>query len=127
MISKIAADKKNVPAFQAALSQNENRADAEESVFGLSAGPAAAVVFSEWKLSQDTIDLVAASDRPETADESVVAGARALKIAKILVPLGKPHMTIQSIEAARALVLEYGFSETAFDKMVVAVQKQLEG
>lgn len=36
-------------------------------------------------------------------------------------------MSDEAVESARALVLEYGFDEAAFDKMVDSVRDQLEG
>lgn len=35
-------------------------------------------------------------------------------------------MTAENVEKARALVLEYGFSETAFDKMVNKISDTLD-
>lgn len=102
----------------------------------MSSGPVAAIVFSEWKFSQDIIDYIAASDKPETAQESAVMGARALKIAKMLAPLEKqklseaavdvPTISEEAIEIARALVVEYGFSQASFDAMIESVNKQLD-
>ena len=102
----------------------------------MSSGPVAAIVFSEWKFSQEIIDYIAASDRPETAQESAIMGARALKIAKILAPLAKPKISeaateIQkiseaAIETARSLVTEYGFSQASFDAMIESVNDQLD-
>lgn len=127
VISKVAIDRKSSQSFQKVLAESDDRVAAEETAFGLSSSTVAAMVFSEWKFSQDIVDYIGGSDRPESAPESALIGARALKIAKILAPLGKPRMSDEAIEKARNLVVEYGFDEIAFDKMIGDVTDQLEG
>ncbi|MFB0965327.1 MAG: HDOD domain-containing protein [Patescibacteria group bacterium] len=85
--SQIAMEKGKASALQSALSQTEDRVAAEESIFGMSSASVAAIVFSEWKFSQDIVDYIGGSDRPETAPEYAAMGAKALKIAKVLAPL----------------------------------------
>lgn len=92
----------------------------------MSSASVAAIVFSEWKFSQDVVDYIAGSDRPETAPEYAAMGAKALKIAKVLAPLGKESMSAESVRKARELVIEYGFSEEAFDKMAESVSNKIE-
>lgn len=127
--SQIAKEKEMTSALQYALSQSEDRIGVEESMFGMSSASVAAIVFSEWKFSQDIVDYIGGSDHPETAPEYAVMGAKALKIAKVLASLGKPkkpNLSDEAVETARALVLEYGFSEAKFDEMVERVNKELD-
>ena len=121
VLSKVAIDRDVSQSFQKALAESDDRAAVEESVFGLSSSTAAAMVFSEWKFSHDIVDYIGGSDKPESAPEPALVGAKALRIAKILAPLGKPRLSPEAIEKARELALEYGFSEKEFDGMVKAV------
>lgn len=131
VLSKVAIDRKISQSFQKALAESDDRIAVEESVFGLSSSAAAAMVFSEWKFSQDIVDYIGGSDEPESTPESALVGARALKITKILAPLGRPsispeavkkaRLSPEAVKKARELALEYGFSEQKFDDMVEAV------
>lgn len=73
-------------------------------------------MFTEWKFNQEMIEYIRASDHPERFEEG--SAGKALKIAKTLVPLGKPHLTPEAYARAKSLVDEYGFDEGRFDKMV---------
>ncbi len=131
VLSKVAIDRKISQSFQKALAESDDRIAVEESVFGLSSSTAAAMVFSEWKFSQDIVDYIGGSDKPESVPESALVGARALKITKILAPLGRPpvspeatentRLSPEAVEKARELAIEYGFSEKKFDDMVEAI------
>lgn len=89
---------------------------AEEEVFGLSSEAVSALVFRQWNFNQSIIDLIEGSVRPE-ANEDVMVGAAALKIAKTIAPIGGPALSETSIETAREYVMNYGLSEPAFIRM----------
>lgn len=84
------------------------------------------MVFSEWKFSPDIVAYIAGADDPDSAGVDSIDGARALKIAKILSPLGKPRFSPDAIERAKTLVSEWGFDVSAFDKMVSDVTYKLD-
>lgn len=117
VISKIAIEKDLVPAFRHALAVCESRSSAEESVFGISSAEVTSLVFAEWKFNQDIIDYISGSDYPERAAHTALTGSQALRIAKTLAPVGSVPMSLDNVEKARARVIEYGFDETAFERM----------
>lgn len=89
---------------------------AEEAVFGIPSSEVTALVFTEWKFNEEMVKYIGASDHPELADDG--NAAKALKIAKTLIPLGKPHLSSEAFGRAKSLVEEYGFDEGRFESMV---------
>ncbi len=69
---------------------------------------------------------IGGADRPESVGDESVDGARALRIAKILAPLGGQRFAPESVDKARELVSEWGFDAPSFDKMVSDVTFKLD-
>lgn len=80
-------------------------------------------MFTEWKFNPEMIGYIRASDHPERFEEG--DAGKALKIAKTLIPLGKPHLSAEAYARAKALVDEYGFDEGRFEKMVERLCEEL--
>ena len=69
---------------------------------------------------------IGGADRPESVGDEGADGARALRIAKILAPLGGQRFAPESVDKARELVSEWGFDVPSFDKMVSDVTFKLD-
>lgn len=95
-------------------------------MFGISSAEVTSLVFAEWKFNRDIVDFIAGSDHPERTVGSASTGSRALKIAKTLAPLGSDPFSSENVEKARTYVIEYGFDEAAFDRMVDRIYDRME-
>lgn len=126
VISKVAIEKNLVDAFKQALAEHSDQEDAEESVFGLSAASVTSLMFSQWKFNQSIVDYIEGSDYSADAGDSAFVGSRALKVAKILAPVGKAPFSPESVERAREYAMASGFGEAPFEKMLERMAEKLE-
>jgi HD-like signal output (HDOD) protein len=125
VISMVAIEKNLVQAFRQALERYDDQSMAEEAVFGLSSAEVTSIMFSEWKFNQKIIDYISGTANPEKAPESTSVGSRALKIAKMLAPIGKTSMSEESVSKARERAMAFGLDESAFEKMIGRITGKL--
>ncbi|MDQ1343558.1 MAG: hypothetical protein QG650_277 [Patescibacteria group bacterium] len=125
VISMMAIEKNLVQVFQQALERYDDQSVAEEAIFGLSSAEVTSIMFSEWKFNQNIIDYINGTVDPEKAPESTSIGSRALKIAKMLSPIGKTSMSEESVSKARERAIAFGLDESAFEKMIGRITEKL--
>jgi HD-like signal output (HDOD) protein len=112
--------------FKDAIEKYQDQSVAENMMFGHSSSEVTSMMFSHWKFNKDMIDYIRHADKPENAEELFKVGSQALKIAKILAPIGQGGITKDSIARATELAQEYDFDPVSFEKLTDWIQDRKE-
>jgi HD-like signal output (HDOD) protein len=115
---QVMADNK-VDEFREALEELQDVEAAERAVVDADTPEVSAKIFEQWKFEESLVDVIRNAQEPENAEQENQRAAQILKVVRATVPLKGP-VTPERVEAAKALIEEYGLDMESYEKAVEA-------
>jgi len=119
LIAQQVMNDKKEAEFQAALAELQDVEAAEREIVGVDTPEVSAKIFEQWKFEEGLVDVIRNCQEPENAAEEDKKAAQILKVVRVAVPING-RVTPESVEAAKALIEEYGLDMESFDKAIEA-------
>ncbi len=121
LIAQVLKEERRSDEFRKALMQSGQITQTEIAFVGATTAQASAQIFDHWRFEEEMILAIRHCEAPQSAPDAVRLSAQSLQIVRTAVTFNGT-LTPQSVDAAKALVHEYGLDIVSFEGALANLQ-----